>query len=134
MTTERSQPDMACCPPKPDLKERPLITLEQAAELMGLFKILANDTRLRILHALARADELRVTDMAEAVAMTLQAISNHLQRLVDRGILGSRRDGNNVYYRIVDPCVTALLDQGLCLAEDARQRKSPAEAVQAAID
>lgn len=134
MTTELSQPEPACCSPKPTLKERPLITPKQAAELMGLFKILANDTRLRILHALARAEELRVTDLAEAVAMTPQAISNHLQRLVDRGILGSRRDGNNVYYRIVDPCVTALLDQGLCLAEDARQRMPLAEAIQAAID
>lgn len=102
MTVKRSQPEPACCPPKPDLKERPLITPQQAAELMGLFKILANDTRLCLLHALARAEELRVTDLAEAVAMTPQAISNHLQRLVDRGILGSRRDGNNVYYRIVD--------------------------------
>lgn len=134
MTMKRSQPEPACCPPKPALKERPLITPKQAAELMGLFKILANDTRLRLLHALARADELRVTDLAEAVAMTPQAISNHLQRLVARGILSSRRDGNNVYYRIVDPCVTALLDQGLCLAEDARQRRPQAEAMQAAID
>jgi len=90
---------------------------------MGVFKVLANDTRLRLIHALARAGELCVTDLAKAVAMTPQAVSNQLQRLVDRGILGSRRNGNQIYYRIVDLCVTSLLDQGLCLTEDAGERK-----------
>lgn len=116
----RSNP--AACPPKPALRQRPLISPEQAAALMGVFKVLANDTRLRLIHALVRADEMCVTDLAQAVGMTPQAVSNQLQRLVDRGILGSRRNGNQIYYRIVDPCVTSLLDHGLCLTEDARER------------
>jgi len=45
-----------------------------------------------------------------------------LQRLADRGILGSRRNGNNIYYRIVDPCVIEILDHGLCLNEEAKMR------------
>lgn len=113
----------ACCPPKPSLAGRPLIRLEQAAELGALFKVLANDTRLRLLHAICRAGELPVTELAEAVGMKPQAVSNQLQRLVDRGILGNRRNGTNVHYRIVDPCVTTLLDQGLCLVEDSRKRQ-----------
>ena len=111
------------CPPKPALPVRPLLTPQQAAEMAGVFKILANDTRLRLLHALVRAGEMCVMDLAGAVSMKPQAVSNQLQRLADRGILGSRRNGNNVYYRIVDPCVTSLLDQGLCLTEDARERE-----------
>lgn len=116
-------PRVERCPSKPSLLRRSLISTSEAAELMGVFKILANDTRLRLLHALARAEELCVTDLAQTVDMRPQAVSNQLQRLVDRGILGSRRNGNNVYYRIVDPCVPVLLDQGLCLTEDARKRK-----------
>lgn len=123
MAVKKSQPDAACCPPKPTLRERPLITPEQAEELVGLFKVLANDTRLRLLHALARAGEMCVTELAQNVGMTPQAVSNQLQRLVDRRILGSKRNGSNVYYRIVDSCVTDLLDRGLCLTEDARERK-----------
>lgn len=111
------------CAPKPALKDRRLIKPEQATELMALFKVLANDTRLRLLHALVRADELCMTELAEAVGMRPQAVSNQLQRLVDRGILGARRNGNNVHYRIVDPCVTNLLDYGLCLTEDGRRRR-----------
>ncbi len=112
------------CSPKPALEERPLLAPEQARALMGVFKVLANDTRLRLIHALVRKEELCVTDLASAVGMTPQAVSNQLQRLVDQGILGSRRNGNQIYYRIVDPCVTSLLDQGLCLTEDAKGRTS----------
>lgn len=84
--------------------------------------MLANATRLRLLHALVRKPETCVTELGQAIGMKPQAVSNQLQRLVDRGILGSQRNGNNVHYRIVDPCVTRLLDLGLCLSEDARAR------------
>lgn len=111
-----------CCPPKPDLKERPLLTPIQAGGLASVFKVLANDTRLRLLHAILRADEVCVTDLAAAVGMKPQAVSNQLQRLSDLGILACRRDGKSIIYRVVDPCVMTLLDQGLCLMEDAQER------------
>ncbi len=60
--------------------------------------------------------------MSDLLAMKPQAISNQLIRLSDRGIVGSRRNGNNIYYRIVDPCVTEILDHGLCLSEEAKMR------------
>ena len=110
------------CRPKPVLRERPLLTPEQAADLTGIFKVLANENRLRILHALVRAEELRVSELAEAVGMSPQAVSNQLQLLVLRGILGCRREGLNMHYRISDPCVIALLNYGLCLSEEARER------------
>jgi ArsR family transcriptional regulator, lead/cadmium/zinc/bismuth-responsive transcriptional repressor len=110
------------CRPKPALGERPLLNPEQAAGLTTIFKILANETRLRILHALVRAGELRVSELADLVGMSPQAVSNQLQVLVLRGILGCRRDGLNMHYRIVDPCVIELLDHGLCLSEDAKAR------------
>lgn len=103
------------CPPA--VAERPLVTADQARQLMRLFKVFANDTRLRLLHALVREGELCVTDLAEAVGMKPQAVSNQLQRLVDRGILNARREGVNVCYRIEDPCVPVLLERGLCLIE-----------------
>lgn len=110
------------CLPKLPLGERELLTPEQALELVAVFKTLANDTRLRMLHALARSGEICVSEMSHLLAMKPQAISNQLIRLADRGIVGSRRNGNNIYYRIVDPCVVQLLDHGLCLSEDAKAR------------
>ena len=58
--------------------------------------------------------------------MKPQAVSNQLQRLVDKGILGNVRSGTNIHYRIIDPCVMGLLDQGLCLTEDTWERRSRA--------
>jgi ArsR family transcriptional regulator, lead/cadmium/zinc/bismuth-responsive transcriptional repressor len=115
---------MRCKPDKPALHERPLLAPEQAVRLTSVFKILANDTRLRLLHALVRSGELCVTDLANAVGKRPQAVSNQLQRLFDRGILGCRRDGLHIRYRVIDQCVTALLDQGICLSECAAERQS----------
>lgn len=103
---------------KPPIHERPLLTPDQATEIVALFQVLANDSRLRLLHALARAGELCVTDLASAVGMTPQAISNQLRRLIDRRIVATRREGNHIHYRIIDPCVPGLLSLGLCLAEE----------------
>ncbi len=115
-------PIVPACSPKQPLAERDLLGTADASRLEALFKTLANGTRLRLLHALVRAGELCVTDLADAIGMKAQAVSNQLQRLTDKGILGSKRNGTQVYYRIVDPCVVALLDQGLCLSEDAETR------------
>lgn len=112
------------CSPKQTLPKRPLLDADQAGKLAGVFAILANDTRLRLLHALVRAGELSVTALAATVEMKPQAISNQLQRMTDRGIVASRRDGTSIIYRIVDPCVATLLDRGWCLSEDAAERTS----------
>jgi len=107
------------------LGDRPLITHEQAGEVVALFKLLANETRLRLIHALDRAGELTVTELADAVGTSQQAVSNQLQRLVDRRILAARRDGKHVHYRILDPCVTGLLTFGVCLNEQAQPSYQP---------
>lgn len=101
-------------------EERGPLTSADAKELAGTFKVLANDTRLLLLHALVRAGELCVSDLASDVGMAPQAISNQLQRLADRRIVATRREGNRILYRIVDACVPALLALGLCLTEEAR--------------
>jgi DNA-binding transcriptional ArsR family regulator len=107
-----------CCPTRPKLGNRPLLSPMQAGQVMGLFKALANDTRLRLLHQLIRVGESGVTALAETMGMSPQAVSNQLQRLTDWGMLASRREGNNIYYRVVRSCIPALLDLGLCLLED----------------
>jgi DNA-binding transcriptional ArsR family regulator len=111
-----------CCSVRPGLRARPLLSTGESSELEALFKVLGNQTRLRMLHALAKAGEVCVTHLAEALDMKPQAISNQLQRLVDRGMVAPRRNGNNIFYRIVDPCIVSLLDRGVCLIEEARKR------------
>ena len=110
------------CPTKSRLKLRPPMSYEQAVEVEAMFEVLANDTRLRLLHEIARQDEASTTELAVALEMKPQAVSNQLQRLQDKGIVSRRRSGNNVYYRIVDDCVVILLERGLCLIEEAAKR------------
>lgn len=114
--------ELPACSLKPSLQDRDLITSAEAGEVVALFKVLANDTRLLLLHALARSGGLCVTDLAAAVGMKPQAVSNQLQRLADRRILRAARCGNNIHYRIVDPCVLRMLELGLCLIEEAEQQ------------
>jgi ArsR family transcriptional regulator, lead/cadmium/zinc/bismuth-responsive transcriptional repressor len=106
------------CETRPALRDRALLSFVDAVKVMALFKVLANDTRLRLLHHLVRTGEATVADMARTLGMKPQAVSNQLTRLSDTGMLASRRDGNNVYYRVVNGCVPPLLDLALCLMED----------------
>jgi len=112
----------ATCCQQVTLKDRPLLSPIQAGGLAAVFKVLANDTRLRILHALVKNQDLRVSDLANLLGMKPQAVSNQLQRLSDLGILISRRQGNNIHYQLVDLCVRSLLDQALCLMEEVSLR------------
>lgn len=110
------------CSPKPALTARPLLSARQAQALESTFKMLANSTRLRMVHALARTSDLSVGELADKLGMKPQAVSNQLQRLADKGVVEARRDGLQIRYSILDRCVLTLLDQGWCLAEDAQLR------------
>lgn len=115
--TTRKRLAKAAPPLRPAIHERDLLSPEQALALSRLFKVFSNDLRLRLLHALVREGELYVSELAAAVGMRPQAVSNQLQRLVDRGILAAKREGTNVCYSILDPCVPVLLERGVCLTQ-----------------
>lgn len=124
------EPD--CCPPKPLLEERALLSPRQALDLEGTFKTLGNATRLRLLHALVRCGEVCVSDLAQTLGMKQPAVSNQLRQMSDRGIVEARREGLQIYYRIVDPCVVSLLNHGWCLTEDAATRVGYTEGLEVA--
>lgn len=110
--------DLSPCPPKPDLQKRKLVQKPAAKEVAEIFKVLANDTRVRLLHALAIENELSVSDLCAKLKMKPQAMSNQLRKLTAAKLLEARRDGNSIFYKIVDPCVPELLSLGLCLMEE----------------
>jgi DNA-binding transcriptional ArsR family regulator len=117
---KEDQARLKYCGPKLKIEKRPLLDVEQAVNLEAIFKVLANRTRLRLLHALIREPDTNVGEVAERLNMNVPAVSNQLQMLALRGIVSSRRNGNKISYRIIDPCIKSLLDYGLCLTEDLR--------------
>lgn len=113
-----SVPVDRCCLPGSALRERPMLSFLGAVKVMALFKVLANDTRIRLLHHLVRKGEASVTEIAKTLGMKPQAVSNQLQRLADTRVVTSRRSGNKIIYRVMNGCVAPLLDLALCLMED----------------
>jgi DNA-binding transcriptional ArsR family regulator len=83
-------------------------------DLAGLiarrFRALGDPMRIKVLDRL-RDGEQSVNDLAAALDAAQQNVSKHLAVLADAGILARRRNGNHVYYRIVDDGVLGLCDQ-----------------------
>src|SRR5512143_3385720 len=82
--------------------KREMPSEEALEEARVLFAALADRMRLRILHALMRAEELCVCDVAHVLGMSVAAASHHLRRLRQLGILKLRNDGKMAYYSLRD--------------------------------
>ena len=74
------------------------------------FRVLAEPSRVRLLDRL-REGEQSVNDLAVQLGAGQQNVSKHLGVLADAGIVARRKDGNHVYYRIVDDGVLGLCEQ-----------------------
>ena len=68
--------------------------------LAQLFKLLADETRLRILDMLGRRKELCVRDLWERLGQSQPAVSHHLGLLRMAGLVETRHEGKHIYYRI----------------------------------
>ncbi|MDO7786056.1 ArsR/SmtB family transcription factor [Desulforamulus aquiferis] len=83
--------------------------VEEAARLAPLFKALSDETRVKIIYALAQ-EELCVCDLAEITGCTLPAVSHHLRILRNIGLATSRKEGKFVYYNIDDHHVSSIIN------------------------
>jgi DNA-binding transcriptional ArsR family regulator len=87
-----------------------LASLElRAAEAVRLLKLLANEHRLLILCRLAAKQEMAVGDIAEAVRLSQSAVSQHLAKMREEGLVTTRRDAQTVFYRTADPNIRRVL-------------------------
>jgi ArsR family transcriptional regulator len=68
------------------------------AAALDIFKALADDVRLRILHALMTA-ELSVAELVTVMGLPQSTVSRHLKPLRDVSLVDTRREGTSVYYR-----------------------------------
>jgi len=90
---------------------------ERAARFL---KLLAHRDRLKVLCCLIDR-EVPVSEIEAAVGASQSAISQHLHRLKEEGIVKSRRDGRRIFYSIADPTVLSLimvLYQRFCAGEE----------------
>lgn len=72
-------------------------------------KVFSHPTRLAILNTL-REEELSVSELAERLNVSVGNLSQHLNMMKQRRVLASRKDGNNVYYRLANPKMLKAFD------------------------
>jgi DNA-binding transcriptional ArsR family regulator len=80
------------------------------AELIARrFRVIGEPMRIRLLDRL-RDGEATVTELTEALGASQQNVSKHLAVLAEVGIVGRRKEGNRVYYSVIDEGVFALCE------------------------
>ncbi|HYX46055.1 MAG TPA: metalloregulator ArsR/SmtB family transcription factor [Sphingomicrobium sp.] len=90
-----------------------------AGEASALLKTLANEHRLLILCHLIAEDEMPVRELVSRIGLSQSALSQHLGRLRDEGLVGFRRDAQTLFYRVCDERaarILLLLNEMFCAA------------------
>jgi ArsR family transcriptional regulator, virulence genes transcriptional regulator len=79
-----------------------------AAEVADILRALANERRLMILCKLVEWGEANVNSLAGAVGLSQSAVSQHLAKMRDEGLVTFRRESQTLWYRIADPRIEQL--------------------------
>ena len=82
---------------------------QQAGEAVALLKAMANEARLLVLCHLAESGELSVGALVDRVGLSQSALSQHLSKLRDEGLVATRKEAQHVFYRIADPRAGQIL-------------------------
>lgn len=69
-------------------------------DLVQVFKLLSDETRLRVLMYLVREGELHVTALCDKLGQSQPAVSHHLALLRVAGLIEARRDGKHNFYSV----------------------------------
>jgi len=74
------------------------------------FRVIGEPMRIKLLDSL-REREASVGELREATGASQQNVSKHLGVLLEANIVGRRKDGNQVYYSIVDESIFRLCEE-----------------------
>jgi len=89
-----------------------MLEKKQLSAVSEFFKVLGDETRMKIINALAH-EELCVTDLAAALEMTQSAVSHQLKLLRMAHQVKARREGKSIYYSLDDQHVIDILEEAL---------------------
>lgn len=102
-----------------------LLTDKSLYEMQAeICKTLTNPKRIEILNTL-KNEEKTVTELVQAIGASKANVSQHLAVMRHKGILATRRDGVNIYYRVANPKVIeacSLMKEVLFEQQSARKR------------
>jgi ArsR family transcriptional regulator len=75
----------------------------------NICKTLANPRRLEIIEVL-RNDEFTATQLTQKIHISNANLSQHMKILIEKGVVLSRREGINVFYKLSDARITKACD------------------------
>jgi ArsR family transcriptional regulator, arsenate/arsenite/antimonite-responsive transcriptional repressor len=96
----------ACCSPV----TREPVTADEADRLSGIFKAVADPSRLRLLSIIASHDggEACVCDLTEPLELSQPTVSHHLKVLAEAGLVTRDKRGKWAYFAVVPDALDAL--------------------------
>lgn len=83
--------------------------LDGAAKAAAMLRAVGNEHRLLVLCLLIEYGEMTVGALHEKVPLSQSALSQHLARMREEGLVAYRRESQTLYYRIENPDVAKLL-------------------------
>lgn len=95
-----------------NMKKESVLKPEIEEKVSELFKVLSDQTRIKILYAL-KESELTVSEIVERVGISQSAISHQLKTLRDIDLVTFRKEGKNVIYRLSDNHVYNIFNQAI---------------------
>jgi ArsR family transcriptional regulator len=96
----------ACCAPVTG----GVLDAASAERLAGMFKALADPTRVRLLSLIAAhaGGEACICDLTAPVGLSQPTVSHHMRLLVEAGLVTREQRGRWAYYRVVPDTLAAL--------------------------
>lgn len=82
---------------------------QTVGRMVDFFKVMGDETRMRLLLCLYRNGEACVSELAEELAMTPSAVSHQLRVLKDADLIRGRREGKNIFYALDDEHVMEII-------------------------
>ena len=80
----------------------------RAGDAAAMLKLIANEQRLRLLCRLSEG-EVPVSALVELTGLSQSSVSQHLARLRAGGMVGTRREGTTIFYRLANDEVRQLV-------------------------
>lgn len=80
-----------------------------ASEAVSMLKALASEPRLLVLCYLAEVGEMSVGTLTDHIGLSQSALSQHLAKLREEGLVATRKQAQTVLYRVCDPRAEQLL-------------------------
>ncbi len=98
------------------------IDREEIQDLSEIFKLFADETRLRIICAILNT-ELCVCDLCELLGLSQSAVSHQLQLLRSTKLVKYRKEGKQVYYSLEDEHIENIIKMALAHITEGDEKK-----------